>query len=222
MSNPTWSYSRIKAFETCPKQFYHLKVKKDFIEPETEAMSYGTAFHLAAEEYIRDNKPLEHRFEYAKPALDALNARRGEKMCELRMGLTASLEPCDFFARDVWWRGVIDLAIIDDEIADVLDYKTSKSARYADTGQLELMALALFKLYPKIKKVRAGLVFVVSRDFVRATYTRDDEMRLWGKWIKKYNRMQKAFEVDTWNPQPSGLCKAHCLVTSCVHNGNRK
>jgi hypothetical protein len=222
MSKPAWSYSRIKAFETCPKQFYHLKVVKDYTEPETDAMSYGTAFHTAAEEYIRDNKPLENRFLYAKPALDSLNARKGDKLCELRMGLTESLEPCDFFAKDVWWRGVIDLAILNGEVADVLDYKTSKSARYADTGQLELMALALFKHYPEIQNVRAGLVFVVSRDFVKAAYSRkDDEMRLWGKWVKKYNRMQAAFDTDTWNSQPSGLCRRHCLVTSCVHNGNK-
>lgn len=218
---PAWSYSRIKAFETCPKQFYHLKVNKDYVEPETEAMSYGTQFHSAAEEYIRDGKPLEHRFEYARPALDALNARAGEKLCELRMGLTEDLEPCDFFAKNVWWRGVVDLAILKDSVAHVIDYKTSKSARYADPGQLELMALAVFKHYPEVELVRGALLFVISRDFIKEDYIKaDDEPRLWGKWIKKYNRMQKAFETDTWNPQPSGLCRRHCLVTECVHNGN--
>ena len=54
MSTPSWSFSRIKSFEQCPKQFYHLKVVKDYAEPETEAMLYGTSFHTAAEEYVRD------------------------------------------------------------------------------------------------------------------------------------------------------------------------
>ena len=57
MSIKPWSFSRIKAFQQCPKKFYHLKIAKDYSEPETEAMSYGTAFHLAAEEYVRDGTP---------------------------------------------------------------------------------------------------------------------------------------------------------------------
>lgn len=63
------------------------------------------------------------------------------------MGLTENLEPCDFFSDEVWWRGIADLVIIDEEedLAWVIDYKTGKSARYADKGQLELMALAIFK-----------------------------------------------------------------------------
>ena len=50
MSIAPWSFSKIKAFEQCPKKFYHLKIAKDYSEPETEAMYYGTAFHEAAEE----------------------------------------------------------------------------------------------------------------------------------------------------------------------------
>lgn len=219
MSNRAWSYSRIKAFETCPKQFYHLKVAKDYVEPETDAMNYGTAFHLAAEEFIRDGKPLEHRFAFAKPALDALAGRPGVKLCELRLSLTKDLEPCDFFAKDVWWRGIVDLAIINGDVADVVDYKTGKSAKYADTGQLELMALAMFKYYPALKRIRAGLLFVIPREFIKAKYANADEPQLWGKWINRYDRMEKAFDTDTWNPKPSGLCRAHCLVTECVHNG---
>ena len=76
MSIKPWSFSRIKAFEQCPKKFYHLKIAKDYTEPQTEAMSYGTAFHLAAEEYVRDGKPIPTQFEFAKDALDALMAKR--------------------------------------------------------------------------------------------------------------------------------------------------
>ena len=42
MSKPVtaapWSFSRIKAFEQCPKQFYHEKVLKQYPFRETEAM----------------------------------------------------------------------------------------------------------------------------------------------------------------------------------------
>ena len=56
------------------------------------------------------------------------------------MGITRDLRPCGFGARDVWWRGIVDLAIIDKERgkAFVVDYKTGKSSQYADKDQLEL------------------------------------------------------------------------------------
>ncbi len=216
-----WSFSKIKSFEQCPKKFYHLKVAKDYKEPETEAMLYGTAVHLAAEEYVRDGTPLPAKYGYCKDVLDALMAKSGEKLCELEMGLTENLDPCGFRDDNVWWRGIADLVILDREAktAWVIDYKTSKNTRYADKGQLELMALAVFKHYPEIQFVRGGLVFVVCGELVTGTYNKPDEAKLWSKWLSDYSRMEKAFEKDVWNAHQSGLCKRHCLVTECVHNG---
>ena len=47
-----WSFSRIKAFEQCPKQFYHEKVLKQYPFIQTDAMRYGNRFHKACEDYI--------------------------------------------------------------------------------------------------------------------------------------------------------------------------
>ena len=220
MSIKPWSFSRIKAFEQCPKQFYHMKIAKDYSEPTTNAMLYGTAFHLVAEEYIRDNKSLPAKFGYAQGALDALRAKRGEKLCEVKMGLTQALAPCDFSAKDVWWRGIADLVILDSDIAWVIDYKTGKNVKYADKGQLELMALAVFIHFPRVNTIRAGLLFVVSRDLIKDTYTRDMMPVLWDKWLGNYKRMETAHVNNIWNAHPSGLCKRHCAVLECVHNGS--
>jgi hypothetical protein len=536
-----WSYSRIKAFDTCPKQFYHTHILKEFPFKETEAMRYGTEFHKAAEDFIRDGTPVPKRFAFAKPALQVLADKPGDKHCELKVGLTADLEPCGFFDSNVWFRGVVDLIIIDGEQATVIDYKglaadtplpspsgwttmgdvavgdtlfdmsgdpckvtgksevknidcyritfddcssvvcdhehlwrlsdgsvkrvtditwesnkkqrvnvpcvdvasplktealdlpvdpyvlglwiadgtrntgnitkpdafiweeiqrrgypvnmqsggqgacptrcpkglrtqlrkagyipekripeaylrasagqrldllrglmdgdgsvnptrkqcvymttdrvladqvaellsslgqrpsvattkqsgfgltvtahpvsfrpndlnpfliprkaervdpawgpgrsdrrrieriekiesvptqcisvdsptrtflctkrmipthnTGKSARYADKGQLELMALAVFKHFPEVQNVRAGLLFVIAKEFVRDQYGTADEPKMWQKWLADYAKMEKAAENDVWNPRPSGLCRAHCPVTQCPHNG---
>ena len=221
MSITPWSFSKIKSFEQCPKKFYHLKVAKDYAEKETDAMYYGTAFHLAAEEYVRDGTPLPEKFMYGKPVLDSLIAKQGEKLCELKMGLTADLEPCGFFDEDVWWRGIADLVILDREnkLAWAIDYKTSKNTRYADKGQLELMAMALFKYFPDIEVVRGGLVFVVCNELVKDEYDIAVAPKLWTKWLGDYNRMKKAHANDVWNANQSGLCKRHCVVTECVYNG---
>ena len=221
MNVAPWALSKIKAFQQCPKQFYHEKVLNQYPFKETEATLYGTAFHEAAETYIRDGGELDPRFSYAKGALDALNAKEGDKLCEIKMGLTEDLEACSFWSRNVWFRGIADLLILnnDKKLAWVIDYKTGKSAKYADKGQLELMALATFKHYPEVETVRAGLLFVVSNDLIKDNYTIEQEETMWTKWLSKYSDMETAFENDTWNPNPSGLCKAWCPVLECPHNG---
>ena len=217
-----WSFSRIKAFEQCPKQFYHEKVLKQYPFIQTDAMIYGNQFHKACEDYIGKGEPLPERFMYIKDALDKLNQREGVKICEQRLGVTANLEPCTFGARNVWFRGIVDLAILDEDsgIGWIIDYKTGKSAKYADKGQLELMALAIFAHYPKITSIRAGLLFVVANKLEKETYEVADRANLWEKWSSNYATMEKAFEADVWNPRPSGLCKRHCPVTECAHNGS--
>ena len=62
----------MKAFEQCPKQFYHMKIAKDYKEPYTEAMRYGTELHAVAEDFIRDGTPIPNKFAFLKSPLEAL------------------------------------------------------------------------------------------------------------------------------------------------------
>lgn len=224
-TKPAWSFSSIKTFDQCPKKYYHLKVAKDYAEDfNTEAILYGNQFHKAAEDYVAGTaKELDPRFNYALAALDKLKGMTGDKLCEYRMGLTENLEPCEFFAGNVWYRGIADLIVLDREsgVAKVIDYKTGKSAKYADKGQLELMALCIFKHFPEIKVVKGGLLFVVCNAFIKETYTIDNEPELWRKWMTAYGTLEKSYENDVWNPRPTGLCRAHCIITECPHNGRR-
>ena len=217
----TWSFSRLKSFETCPKQFYHVTVLGEYPVVQTDAMTYGTAMHKAAEDYVGENKPLPDEVMFVKETLDELLDIRGTKLTEQRLGLTRDLKPCGFKDRDVWFRGIVDLAIIDTlgERAWIVDYKTGKSTKYADKGQLELMALSIFKKFPDIKHINAALLFVVANEMIEDEYKIESSFDLWGKWLKKYARMEKAYETDVWNPRPSGLCYHHCPVLECVHNG---
>lgn len=224
-TKPAWSFSSIKTFDQCPKKYYHTKVVKDYEENfETEAIFYGNEFHKAAEDYVGGVvKELDPRFDYALSALDKLKGMKGEKLCEYKMGLTEKLEPCGFFDDGVWFRGVADLLIVDEKtgVATVIDYKTGKSAKYADKGQLELMALCVFRHFPDIKKVKCGLLFVVCKAFIKETYTIENQTELWRKWLTAYATLEKSYDNDVWNPKPTGLCRAHCVVTECPHNGRR-
>lgn len=215
-----WSYSSLSLFQQCPKKYYHLRVNKDIVEPQSEQMRYGLELHKAAEEYIRDGVDLPPGFEFMRESLEQLKALPGEKFCEYKLGLTRDLEPCEFFADDVWWRGIADLLVINGEEARVLDYKTGKD-KYADTKQLEILSLAVFKKFPQVKVVKAGLLFVIHTNFIKAKYEREKEMEMWNKWLPETNRMETAYEKNIWNAKQNFTCKSWCPVLGCLHNGKR-
>ena len=215
----TWSYSSLSLFQQCPKKYYHMRVLKDIVEPETEAIMFGKEVHKAAEDYIGKGTPIPEKYKFIEPVLQILNAMPGKKLVEYRMGLTKELKACDFFDKDVWFRGVGDLVILDGDTASVIDYKTGKSAQYADTKQLELMALAIFKHFPEITKVRAGLAFVVCEEFVKSKYNKDEAPQKWITWLQEINKLEAAHTNDVWNAKPNFTCRKFCPVKDCEHNG---
>lgn len=217
--NFVWSYSSLKTFQQCPKKYYHLKVAKDVSDPPNSAALYGQEVHAAAEEYIRDGKDLPEKFSYVKPSLDILNAIPGTKYCEYKMGLTKDLEACEFHAPNVWWHGIADLLIIDGEkeLAYSVDYKTGKSARYADKQQLDLVALSVFAHFPKIKRVKSALLFVVSKEFIRAEHDVKLKQGYIDKVMPDLERIQGALGSGVWNPSTGPLCR-FCPVRQCEHN----
>ena len=52
-----WSYSSLKDFTNCPRQYYEVKVAKSVVKKVTEQMLYGTEVHKAVEDYVREGKP---------------------------------------------------------------------------------------------------------------------------------------------------------------------
>lgn len=216
----TWSYSAINLFKQCPRKYFRLKVLKDIKEDEyVEHLIYGNAVHKAAEEYGRDGTPIPEKYDYIRPYVDTLIESPGEKLYEHKMGLTQDLDACGFMAKEVWWRGIADFLAINGKEAVLVDYKTGKSARYADTAQLELLALAIFAHFPDVQIVRAGLLFVVSKEFIELEILRDSQAKLWKPWLKVTDQLDACFENDTWNPSPNFTCRKFCPVLDCEHNG---
>jgi hypothetical protein len=216
----TWSYSSINLFKQCPQKYYRLRIAKDIVEPIQEHLLYGTAVHKAAEDYLRDGTPIPAKYSFLQEQLDPLAKIKGTRYCEYEMGLTKNLQACKFKADDVWWRGIADLIIIDEDKAYLVDYKTSKSSKYADTDQLELLSLAIFKHFPQVKKIKAGLLFVVVKDFVKVEYINDEGRgKAWIKWLETTHTLETCMAVNVWNPKPNFTCKNFCPVTDCIHNG---
>jgi PD-(D/E)XK nuclease superfamily len=222
MESAKWSYSSMSLFQQCPKKYHHLRVIKDIVEPPSMQMRYGLDVHKAAEDYVRDGTPIPPAFAFMQEMLDALKNYEGEILCEYKMGLTRELEACDFNAENVWWRGIADYMAInrDKKKARVVDYKTGKNT-YADTKQLELLALATFKHFPEVEVVDAGLLFVVHTAFIRSKYLTEEQETLWVKWLDQSQQLDEAFANDVWNPKQNFTCRGWCPVLKCAHNGRK-
>ena len=60
----------------------------------------------------------------------------------------------------------------------------------------------------------------MSKHLIKQVYTRAQSALLWDKWISNYKKMEIAYTKDVWNARPSGLCRRHCPVVECIHNGS--
>ena len=216
MTQFTWSYSSLKQYQNCPKQYYEIRVAKNYTVKENQAMLYGKEVHTALEEYVRDGKPLAKNYLRFKPVVDSLINIDGEKFCEYEMALNYNREPCDFHDKNRWVRGIADLVIIDGEQAYIVDYKTG-SNKYPDPKQLKLMAIMLFTQMPDIIKIKAGLLFVMKNSFLDEEYHRSDMDKLWKSFEAPLSRLETSYDYDQWQPNPTPLC-GWCSVDSCEFN----
>jgi hypothetical protein len=216
------SYSGIKAFETCPRQYHDTKVVKLYPREDTEQTLYGTELHRQAELYLLENRPLDKSFVFLQPVMDSLSAMPGRRLCEHKMALTETLRPCAFDAPDYWVRGIADLVIVDDDnlTARVFDYKSGGN-KYPDTDQLMLMSLMIFKQFPHIRRVTGGLLFVLKNTVSKYKVEREQENGLWWRWRERVARLDNAFTHGMWPERSSGLCKQYCPVVQCHFNGRR-
>ena len=212
----TWSYSSLKEYQNCPKKYHEIRVLKNYTVKETEQMRYGTEVHKALEDYVRDGVELAKNYQRFKPFVDKLISIPGEKYCEYEMALTYNREPCDFKSEDRWVRGIADLVIVDGDYAFIVDYKTG-SNKYPDPKQLRLMALMLFTYFPDVKKIKAGLLFVMHNSFISEEYLRKDMDKSWAMFEQPLKRLESSYDNDKWQANPTPLCK-WCPVQSCEFN----
>lgn len=217
-----WSYSQLKRFENCPKQYYHVTVAKDVKEKQTEALTYGNELHKAAELYVKSDTPLPGKFKFMQAALDRLKIVEGDKLAEVKLGvaidgMTSTLQPCGFFDKDVWWRGLADLVIINGNMAYSIDYKTGKNAKYSEDTQLDLVAAGLFLKFPKVEVIKSAYLYVASNEMPKKTHYVEKQDSYFEAVSPTLERMVNAYENNQWGPNPGPLC-GYCPVTQCEYN----
>jgi len=238
------SYSSISAYETCPKQFYHLRIAKDVKQEESTEMAWGNAVHKALENNIKYQRPLPATMAQYQWGLDAIAVRQSTTLihAELDVAVTAEHTPTGFWDSDAWVRGKIDVIAVDSTYSKAMsgDWKTGKTK--PNSSQLTLSTLLCFDNWPTLEKVRTVFFWLPEQDprkrttqklFIRrdgdTLQTTDEKGKqvtlsfadAWEPFLDTIEQMKWSLQHDTWPAKPSGLCKAWCPVLSCPHNGRR-
>ena len=210
---PAWSYSSLTKFETCPRQYYAVRVSKEVTEPPTDATLWGNAVHKALELRVAEKKPLPKTMAQWEPLVNKIICKPGRVFTETKFALTKGYKLTTWFAKDVWVRGIVDIGIDAGKKAVVLDWKTGKPK--PDSEQLKLFAAFMFHSKPYMQQVSTGFVWLAHNKITKETYTREQLPEIWQEFLPRVRRLELAYEGNKWEPRPSGLCNGWCPHKKC-------
>lgn len=205
------SYSRLSTFENCPAQFDYLYVTKSVKSGSSDAIDYGNRVHELLEDYAKEDVDYDKLTEEGHLTLskwanlvDIIMSRPGDKHIEYQMAINEQLQPVDWFASDVYFRGIADILVVDGETAYCLDYKTGK-VRESPT-QLQLFAAMVFWHFPQVTKVKTSFLFLRFDKTINATYERRFLDALWNGLKPRVDQVHDTIELGVFDAKPSGLC----------------
>lgn len=216
----SYSYSKLKTYESCPKKYLHTMVLKDFVEPESEQMQWGKTVHKQMERAVITGKYPED-FVYASDAQRVLDilARKPdtEVLVEQQLAINRQMQKVAWFAKDAYLRVIVDLAVLDGKVGIAIDWKTGKEVE--DSPQLMLTALVMFVHFPKLQAVRTEFGWLQTHRRTGDTYYRDRIMQQVQAFQPRVTRMEQAHADGIYPPTPGGLCRKWCPVQVCPHHG---
>ena len=222
----SWSFSRLKAFEDCPRRYHETQVKKDadgkplWPEEPSEILKFGDEVHVAMAHALRTNTPLPTKFHIFQRWVDKVARTEGELLVEneCQWAITRDMTPTAWFAKDVWLRTVADAVKLDDNVALVVDWKTGKSLN-GDPIQLMLTSLMAFLQFPRLEVVRSDFIWLQENTQTTQVLYRKECAEQWAHLMPRVTRLENATIKDNFPPQPNRFCRRWCAVKSCEYNG---
>lgn len=221
----SWSHSKLEAFETCPKKYYHLSVLRDFTEEKHESSIYGTNLHEAAAHRLQHGYYGSKYKEYEsvlEPWCEKIAKIGGPIFVEQKLAIDEGLNPVEWFAKppDIpWLRGIADVIAIspNGKTALAVDWKTGKIKE--NSTQLAIMAECVFAHYPSIEAIRTEFIWLRYDASTREDFLRRDMKKVWTSILPRVQQLKLAHETGNFPAKPGPLCKRWCPVKSCTYCG---
>jgi hypothetical protein len=209
-----YSFTMLNTYaEICPHQMAHRYVWKTLPFVETDAMRWGTKVHEAMELRIGGRKPLPPEMNKWEKFAAPFDGYKIET--EMKLGMTHDGKACDFFAPEVWFRGKIDVPVVNGTSAAIFDHKTG-SSKYERAFELETNALLLKARFPALQTVK-GYYIWLAEDRLGPPHNLSDFTGTWKRVNEIVANIEHDCRANEFVKRKSGLC-GHCDVRSCEHN----
>ena len=167
-----WSFSKLSAFELCPKKFGHEQIIRDVPDKPNAMADYGTEAHKAFELRLLKDKRLPLDLRHHEARLAKFAAVPGEKLPEQKLAVNAQFQPTGFFDSDVWCRGIVDFGVITGDRVLFVDWKFGRLKDGFD--QLDLMMLLMSAAVPEADRFKGMFYWAKEKVIAPKDYTRAD------------------------------------------------
>jgi hypothetical protein len=216
----TWSWSKLKNYETCPKRHYEMDIAKNYKDDDSEFLVWGNEVHKAAELAIKEGKPLPVGMPALQSWVDRIkHVPYDQLLVEQKLAITKDFGPAGYWDKNTWFRGKADVLGIVGNMAVAFDWKTGKLIE--ENQQLALMAATIFANFPSIQKIRTEFIWLKEGVDVstRQDFARSDMVQMWRNIWPRIEQLEHAYYTDDYPAKPGALCRKWCAVKSCPHNG---
>ncbi len=252
-----YSSSRID-ISHCPYRFLREYIRKDCTKSHSEVANRGSAIHYAFEKITKAfaaNKKIDdieslitESFEkyplyenenlvFIKEAIynyynEEVRPFKAEDIVdvELKLGIKRNFSPCDYNDPEVFFRGVIDILVINNESAHIIDHKSQMHVESPNTFQMGAYALLVKAHYPYLNEIKTTLHFhAPSLNFYSYPSTWDDnKLKQVLNDLKRYIKLAESIEDNNKiEATPGKYCQycpviSECPVIAKVSNGQIK
>jgi hypothetical protein len=214
----TWSYSRLKNFEACPKKHFEVDIQKSIKEDDSDQLQWGDAVHKAMEARCGEKRtPLPDSMKDYEKWAERIVTPGGNIYVEQKLALTKDFAFCGYFERGVWFRAKGDLIKVVDDVALVIDWKTGKILE--DSVQLALTAACVFAKFPEVKKLRSKFIWLQHDAETVEDFTPADMPGMWQSIWPRIKALEHAHNTTSYQAKPGRLCRSWCPVRSCPYYG---
>lgn len=164
-----WAFTKLKAFETCPRSGYAKYIRKDMPWVDSEAKERGREYHEHFERYINSSTPFPNELAWCAELIPVPDRDTHTFQAEVALGIDEDGEPCGFHDPFCWFRGKLDLLDISlngtghPDLAFIIDWKTGKP--WEDPDELHLHAMLAKAHYPDVRHWRGVYAWLRNRAF---------------------------------------------------------
>lgn len=215
----SWSFSALQMFENCPRKYWAVKIKK--LDDGNKFNRQGDVEHQSIEHYMKMDLPLAPQLQPLAPLFQRIKAAPGEQYIEKLLCIDERFVPCGYKDwNNAWLRGAGDYVKVNNTTATYFDWKSGKVKKDVE-DQVDLTALLLFRHFPHVQIVKAGVVYYRHGQMVPHVVRRTDEQQLWNGYYARLQPLREAIENDHWPTNENPLC-GWCPYLACPFNKTKE